>query len=75
VAGIGALPNTDWLAGSGIAVNGPILVALYSRADRLTGAFTLNAPNRLLMLRRALAARTPLAQVLGEFAVHADPAV
>ena len=49
----------------------PVLVALYSREDRLTGAFTLNAPRRLLTLRRALAARTPLAQVMQEFPVPA----
>jgi NADPH-dependent 2,4-dienoyl-CoA reductase/sulfur reductase-like enzyme len=49
----------------------PVLVALYAREGRMTGAFTLNAPSRLLTLRRALAARAPLAQVLEEFAVPA----
>ena len=43
-----------------------VLVALYAREGRMTGAFTLNAPSRLLALRRALAARASLAQVLGE---------
>jgi phthalate 3,4-dioxygenase ferredoxin reductase subunit len=49
----------------------PVLVALYTREGRMTGAFTLNAPSRLLTLRRALAARAPLAQVLEEFAAPA----
>jgi hypothetical protein len=31
------------------------------------GAFALNAPQRALSLRRSLAARTPLDDVLGEF--------
>jgi NADPH-dependent 2,4-dienoyl-CoA reductase/sulfur reductase-like enzyme len=47
----------------------PVLVALYAREGRMTGAFTLNATSRLLTLRRALAARAPLAQVLDEFTV------
>jgi NADPH-dependent 2,4-dienoyl-CoA reductase/sulfur reductase-like enzyme len=47
----------------------PVLVALYAREGRMTGAFTLNATSRLLTLRRALAARAPLAQVLEEFTV------
>jgi len=46
----------------------PVLVAIYAREGRMTGAFTLNAPSRLLTLRRALATRMPLAAVLENFA-------
>jgi hypothetical protein len=41
-----------------------ILAALYVRQGRLSGAFLLNAPNRLLALRRSLAARASLDQAL-----------
>ena len=41
-----------------------VLVALYARQGRLSGAFTLNAPNRVLALRRSLAARASLDQAL-----------
>jgi NADPH-dependent 2,4-dienoyl-CoA reductase/sulfur reductase-like enzyme len=47
--------------------DGTALVALYIRDGALVGAFALNAPQRALALRRSLAARTPLAEVLGEF--------
>ena len=40
------------------------LVALYARQGRLTGAFTLNAPNRAMALRRSLAAHASLDQAL-----------
>lgn len=41
-----------------------VLVALYARHGRLTGAFTLNAPSRLLSLRKSLVAGSSLAQCL-----------
>jgi NADPH-dependent 2,4-dienoyl-CoA reductase/sulfur reductase-like enzyme len=42
-----------------------VLVALYARRDRLSGAFTLNAPNRAVALRRLIATRGTFSQALG----------
>jgi NADPH-dependent 2,4-dienoyl-CoA reductase/sulfur reductase-like enzyme len=42
----------------------PVLVALYARQGRLAGAFTLNAPSRVLALRRALMAAVSLDEAL-----------
>jgi NADPH-dependent 2,4-dienoyl-CoA reductase/sulfur reductase-like enzyme len=50
----------------------PLLVAIYAREGRVTGAFTLNAPSRALTLRRALAARTPVPGLLEEVAAPAS---
>ncbi|MEV4377415.1 FAD-dependent oxidoreductase [Streptosporangium sp. NPDC049644] len=53
-----------------IVLEGPAgdsLVALYVRDGGLAGAFALNAPSRLLALRRALAARTPLDEIMATF--------
>jgi NADPH-dependent 2,4-dienoyl-CoA reductase/sulfur reductase-like enzyme len=43
------------------------LVALYVRDGGLVGAFALNMPQQVLTLRRSLAARTPLDEVMGAF--------
>ncbi|MGW0591998.1 NAD(P)/FAD-dependent oxidoreductase [Streptosporangium sp. NPDC002607] len=43
------------------------LVALYVRDGGLAGAFALNAPSQLLALRRSLAARTPLDEIMATF--------
>ncbi|GAA0835217.1 NAD(P)/FAD-dependent oxidoreductase [Streptosporangium amethystogenes subsp. fukuiense] len=53
-----------------IVLDGPAgdsLVALYVRDGGLAGAFALNAPSQLLALRRALAARTPLDEIMATF--------
>ncbi|MEN3359950.1 MAG: hypothetical protein V7637_3932, partial [Mycobacteriales bacterium] len=41
-----------------------VLVALYAREGRLSGAFTVNAPARAIALRRSLAARVSLDHAL-----------
>ncbi len=41
-----------------------VLVALYARQGRLSGAFTLNAPSHAISLRRSLGARASLDQAL-----------
>lgn len=46
---------------------GDSLVALYVRDGRLVGAFGLNAPARILALRRSLATRASLAEVMAAF--------
>ncbi|MBT2228181.1 NAD(P)/FAD-dependent oxidoreductase [Nonomuraea sp. NEAU-A123] len=46
---------------------GDSLVALYVRDQGLVGAFGLNAPSRMLVLRRSLAARASLDEVMATF--------
>ncbi|GAA0983321.1 FAD-dependent oxidoreductase [Acrocarpospora macrocephala] len=46
------------------------LVALYVRDRRLAGAFALNAPSQTLQLRRALAARAPLDEIMATIGVE-----